>query len=107
MAPGLRRITPIVSKSTASRIASPSGLEDLADIQRGSDHLRDTGQASDAVPAPTLTVEPGDRLDEGSDQASGTAQPFDVHSVEDVRDATRRAQIADDAATDQERHEYR
>ena len=69
----------------------PQLLEDLADIQRGSDQLRDTGQASDAVPTPTLTVEEGNRLDEGSDQATGTAQPFDVHSVEGVRDATRRA----------------
>ena len=79
----------------------PELREDLADIQRGSDQLRDTGQPSDAVPTPTLTVEQGDRLDEGSDQATDTAHPFDVDGVEGVRDATRRAQIADDAATDQ------
>ena len=105
--PGVKRITPIVSKSRAGRIASPTDREHLAEIQRRPQHLGDALQQADAMLLPPLPVELGDRLDERADQAAHGAHPLDVDRAVRVREATQRAQRADDAGPDTERHEDR
>jgi hypothetical protein len=77
------------------------GREDLSQVQAGGEGAGDALQSTDEMLSPPLPVEQGDRFDEGADQAADGATPLDMDGAVRVRDATHRAQLADDAAPDE------
>jgi len=57
--------------------------------------------------SPPLPIDLDDRLDKRADEVADGAHPIDAGGVVRVRDPTHGGQRADDAVSEEERHDHR